>query len=363
MINYLHDAFPQWAEQNVDYVLHEGKQHGLNDQIDFLLQKDYSLVLVPDAGSNDVEECKLLNKNNIPVIILDHHICDFDNPYAFVINNQPSLYSNKDLSGVGVVWQFCRYVDDLLDKNFANQYLDLVALGLTGDMMSLTSIETKHLIMKGFEPENIHNPYIYEMWQKNKFKLGEHITSIDAAFYIVPMINAVQRSGTIEEKELLFKSIIKHNAFEMIPSTKRGHTQGEMERLVDQAVRMSTNVKNRQTREQDKTMEELELLIEDLGLLDHKVILFTLDDKELNRNIAGLIANKIANKYQRPCCILSRTLEIDPGHTSMLQNGTEVFITSATRVLYQGSARGYEATGVINFKTICEAARAEWAQG
>lgn len=229
--------------------------------------------------------------------------------------------------------------------------------------MSLTSIETKHLIMKGFEPENIHNPYIYEMWQKNKFKLGEHITSIDAAFYIVPMINAVQRSGEIEEKELLFKAMLKHEAFEMIPSNKRGHTPGEMERLVDQAVRMSTNVKNRQTREQDKTMEKLELLIEDLGLLNHKVILFTLDDKELNRNIAGLIANKIANKYQRPCCILSKTLEIDPGHTTMLQDGTEVFVTSASRVLYQGSARGYEATGVTNFKTICEAAGAEWCMG
>ena len=177
------------------------------------------------------------------------------------------------------------------------------------------------------------------------------------------MINAVQRSGEIEEKELLFKAMLKHEAFEMIPSNKRGHAPGEMERLVDQAVRMSTNVKNRQTREQDKTMEELELLIEDLGLLDHKVILFTLDDKELNRNIAGLIANKIANKYQRPCCILSKTLEIDPGHTTMLQNGTEVFVTSASRVLYQGSARGYEATGVTNFKTICEAAGAEWCQG
>ena len=201
------------------------------------------------------------------------------------------------------------------------------------------------------------------MWQKNKFKLGEHITSIDAAFYIVPMINAVQRSGEIEEKELLFKAMLKHEAFEMIPSNKRGHSLGEMERLVDQAVRMSTNVKNRQTREQDKTMEELELLIEDLGLLNHKVILFTLDDKELNRNIAGLIANKIANKYQRPCCILSKTLEIDPGHTTMLQDGTKVFVTSASRVLYQGSARGYEATGVTNFKTICEAAGAEWCQG
>ena len=177
------------------------------------------------------------------------------------------------------------------------------------------------------------------------------------------MINAVQRSGEIEEKELLFKAMLKHEAFEMILSNKRGHAPGEIERLVDQAVRMSTNVKNRQTREQDKTMEELELLIEDLSLLDHKVILFTLDDKELNRNIAGLIANKIANKYQRPCCILSKTLEIDPEHTTMLQDGTEVFVTSASRVLYQGSARGYEATGVTNFKTICEAAGAEWCQG
>ena len=207
-------------------------------------------------------------------------------------------------------------------------------------MMSLTSIETKHLIMKGFEPNNIHNPYIYEMWQKNKFKLGEHITSIDAAFYIVPMINAIQRSGTIEEKELLFKSMLKYEAFQMIDSNKRGHKLGEQERLVDQAVRTSTNVKNRQTREQDKMMEELESLMLDLELLNHKVILFTLEDKELNRNIAGLIANKIANKYQRPCCVLAKV------------DNT-----------YQGSARGYEATGVTNFKTICEAAGAEWCQG
>ena len=327
--------------------------------MDYINSHNFDLILIPDAGSNDYEAHAALKKKNIDTIILDHHLADKISDDAIVINNQLSDYPNKELSGVGVVYQFCRYIDEKMQTNFADYYLDLVALGLTGDMMSLTSIETKHLIMKGFEPENIHNPYIYEMWQKNKFKLGEHITSIDAAFYIVPMINAVQRSGELEEKELLFKSMLKHEAFKMILSNKRGHTQGETERLVDQAVRMSTNVKNRQTREQDKTMDELESLMLDLDLLDHKVILFTLDDKELNRNIAGLIANKIANKYQRPCCILSKTLEIDPGHTTMLQNGTEVFITSATRVLYQGSARGYEATGVTNFKTICEAAGAE----
>lgn len=363
LINYLHDLCPSYVETGLKWWVHEGKQHGINDCLDYIYSHNFDLVIVPDAGSNDYEAHAALKSKGIKTIILDHHLADEVSKDAVVINNQLSDYPNKDLSGVGVVYQFCRYIDEKMKTNYADYYLDLVALGLTGDMMSLTSIETKHLIMKGFEPENIHNPYIYEMWQKNKFKLGEHITSIDAAFYIVPMINAVQRSGEIEEKELLFKAMLKHEAFEMIPSNKRGHAPGEMERLVDQAVRMSTNVKNRQTREQDKTMEELELLIEDLGLLDHKVILFTLDDKELNRNIAGLIANKIANKYQRPCCILSKTLEIDPGHTTMLQDGTEVFVTSASRVLYQGSARGYEATGVTNFKTICEAAGAEWCQG
>ena len=308
--------------------------------MDYINSHNFELLLVPDAGSNDYEAHAALKSKGIDIIILDHHLADKISADAIVINNQLCNYPNKELSGVGVVYQFCRYIDEKMKTNYANYYLDLVALGLDADMMSLTSIETKHLITKGFEPENIHNPYIYEMWQKNKFKLGEHITSIDAAFYIVPMINAVQRSGELEEKELLFKSMLKYEAFNMIPSNKRGHKPGEIERLVDQAVRMSTNVKNRQTREQDKGMEYLEGLIEDLGLLDHKVILFTLDAGTLDRNIAGLIANKIANKYQRPCCVLSKVDDT-----------------------YQGSARGYEATGVTNFKTICEAAGAEWCQG
>lgn len=363
LINYLHDLFPSWVENNLKWWVHEGKQHGLNDCMEYINSHNFELILVPDAGSNDYEAHTTLKSKNIDIVILDHHLAEKISEDAIVINNQLSNYSNKDFSGVGIVWQFCRYIDKHHKSNFADYYLDLVALGNTADMMSLTSIETKHVIMRGFEPDNIHNPYIYEMWQKNKFKLGEHITSIDAAFYIVPMINAVQRSGTIEEKELLFKSMLKHEAFQMIPSNKRGHKLGEEERLVDQAVRMSTNVKNRQTRSQDAGMEELEKLIEKNNLLNHKVLLFTLEEKALDRNIAGLIANKLANKYQRPCCILSKTIEIDPEHTAMLQDGTEVFVTSASRILYQGSARGYEITGVTNFKTICEAAGAEWCQG
>ena len=243
LINYLYDLFPAYVETGLKWFVHEDKQHGLEDVMDYINSHDFKLVIVPDAGSNDYEYHRQLKERGIDVIVLDHHLADETSPYAIVVNNQLCEYENKELSGVGVVYQFCRFIDERMKTSFADEYLDLVALGLTGDMMSLTSIETKHLINKGFEPNNIKNPYIYEMWQKNKFKLGEHITSIDAAFYIVPMVNAVQRSGTIEEKELLFKSMLKYEAFEVIPSTKRG-CKGQTERLVEQAVRMSTNVKN-----------------------------------------------------------------------------------------------------------------------
>lgn len=330
LINYLYDLFPNYVETDLKWFVHEDKQHGLEDVMDYINQKDFKLVICPDASSNDYEYHKQLRAKEIDVIVLDHHLADAISEDAIIINNQLCDYKNKELSGVGIVYQFCRFIDEKMKSNFADNYLDLVALGLTGDMMSLTSIETKHLINKGFEPDNIKNPYIYEMWQKNKFKLGDHISSIDAAFYIVPMVNAVQRSGTIEEKELLFKSMLKYEAFAEIPSTKRG-CKGQTERLVDQAVRMSTNVKNRQTRAQDASMEYLENRIQNENMMNRKVLLFTLEPGKVDKNIAGLIANKISAKYQRPSCMLTKVDNV-----------------------YQGSARGYEMSGVTNFKDICD---------
>jgi len=38
LINYLHDLFPTWVETNLDYRVHDGKQHGLNDHIDWIIK-------------------------------------------------------------------------------------------------------------------------------------------------------------------------------------------------------------------------------------------------------------------------------------------------------------------------------------
>ena len=349
LINYLYDLFPAWVQNHLRWFIHDGKQHGLSDCIAALLECNYSLVILPDSSSNDFEYHKELYEDATDVVVLDHHEASHISEHACVINNQLSDYPNKDFSGAGVTWQFCRYIDSLMKTNYADEYVDLVALGNCADMMDTRSIETKHVINKGFKQENLKNPFIYEMANKNHFKLGSgDLTFMGVAFYIAPFVNAMVRSGTQDEKHTLFNSMLKFRAFEKIPSTKRGHKLGEMERVVDQAIRTVTNVKNRQTRAQDTGMELLEGMIESQNLLEHKVLLFLLEPGQIDRNIAGLVANKLMAKYQRPCCVLTKVTEIIstevPGRVAPLMS---------TKVSYQGSARGYDKSGITNFKDIC----------
>lgn len=201
-------------------------------------------------------------------------------------------------------------------------------------MMSLQSFETRRLISKGLDPARIINPFIYGMWQKNKFKLTDTPTAWGFTFYVVPLINAINRSGTFEEKQLIFQSMLECKANKLILSNKRGHKLGEQETVVTQALRTCTNVKNRQTREEKAGIELVESLIEENNMLDHKVLLFLLEPNDIKAEIRGLVANKLMAKYQRPCCILTETIYNN-------------------QIMYQGSARGCDKVGIIDFKGIC----------
>ena len=288
LINYLHEIFPTFVENNIMYLFHEGKSHGIDEFIDSLLNIDFGLLICPDSGSNDLASIEKLHAQNKDVLILDHHEADDLSPYAVTINSQYN-YPNPSLSGAGVVYQFCKYLDKILNVSYADEFLDLVAVGLQSDMMDLRSLETKELIFKGFQKDKITNPLIYGLSRKNEFALHKadyvpsennnlEITPIGCSFFITPLLNAICRSGTFEEKELIFESMLTHKAFEEIPSNKRGHKLGELERKVDQALRTCTNVKNRQTRFEEDAIEKLEKKIQDENLLDHKVLLFLLDE-------------------------------------------------------------------------------------
>lgn len=341
LINYLYKLFPTFVNNKIIYQTNEGKKHGI---ILETIPVDIKLLIVPDAGSNDIEQCQKLKEKGIDVLILDHHICQETNPYACVVNNQMCDYPTKSLCGAGVVYKFCQYIDSLLGTVYSDDILDLVALGLIGDVMDIRDFETKRLVDKGLtRPQN---PFFTAMIEKQAFSLKGELTPIGIAFYIIPFINAVVRMGTNDEKMLVFESLLDFKGREMIPSTKRG-AKGELETRAEQACRLATNLKSHQQKDRDNALEIIETLIEEQHLLEHKVIAIRLDEEHsINRNLTGLVANVIMGKYKHPVLLLNKTID-------------ELGI-----VRWEGSARNVGNTKFEDFRGFMEASSlVEYAQG
>lgn len=329
LLNYLHRIIPSIIDCNFTYGLRDLKLHGIDmDNI----PADTTLVVVPDAGSSELEKCKLLQQKGIEVIILDHHMSDVINTSAIVVNNQLCDYPNKTLSGAGIVYKFCKYLDSILKLDIADDFIDLAMLGIIADVMSLQNYETVQIIRTGIK--NIKNPFIKTMVQKNAYSLGDEVTPDGVAFYIAPYINAVTRIGTLEERILLFESMLEWKADDLIPSTKRG-CSGQTERLVEQAVRTCNNIKNHQKKLKDENTFSIEQTILEQDLLKDKVLIVQIPkNKSIHKGLTGLIANELANKYQRPTFILNEAEE----------NGKKV---------WSGSARNCESSKIQNLRQEC----------
>lgn len=339
-LNYLYKIVPSIVEANIIYDFHPHKAHGIwLDQI----PQETKLVIALDSSSNEYDIHEQLFNKGIDVLIIDHHNADKVSPFACVINNQLCDYPTKSLSGAGMVYKFCKYIDNLLNLDYADNFLDLVSLGLTGDVMSLRDLETSYLTRKGLE--NIQNPFMREMIEKNSYQLGTDITSIGVAFYIVPYINAVARLGTKEEKRILFEAMLDWKALNQIPSTKRG-CKGQMEAIVTQAVRMSNNIKNHQNKIRDENIEIINNQIEEKDLLRNKILIIQSTPEEpINRSISGLIANRLVSEYQRPVIILNE-YNVD------------------NEIVWEGSARGYEKSQLKDLQTFEQKSNLiNWAQG
>ena len=338
LVNYIYKVFPS-AMDLLSIQLHEGKEHGIEEKwLEEIVANEYKLVICPDASSNDYNQHKFLKDNGIDVLVLDHHDAEEVSENAIIINNQLSDYPNKTLSGVGIVYKFCSKIDELMKIKEADTILDLVSLGMIADMMDMRNFETKHLIQKGLT--RIENPFFKALVERQAYSIGETVTPIGVAFYIAPLINATIRVGTQNEKEVMFKAMLNHCAYDMIPSTKRGE-KGKTETIVTQAVRNATNVRNRQKKARDNGFEYVEQIIAANNLDKNKIIVVQVSE-DLDKNLTGLIANQLMAKYQKPVLLVRET---DEG-------------------LLQGSARGYDKSELKDLKSfLLESGFMEYAEG
>lgn len=326
LYNFIKELEPQI---NIKYYFHEGKQHGLND-IDLNVVKKYKFVILPDASSNDYELHKELRDAGIDVLVIDHHHAEKYSEDAVVVNNQLSeRYENKSLSGAGVVWQFIRAVIEKRNLHIDPfRFLDLVALGNVADVMDLRSIETKHIVTRGVK--NLQNPMLKYFTAVEEFSIGKQLSAMACAWYIAPSMNAVSRVGTIDEKRMLFESMLEDRCSELVESEKRGH-KGELVPQYEETVRKIKLIKSKQDKIVEEGLQYIEKLIEKEHLLDNKILTVIIPDGVLPPEVTGLVANKLSPKYQKPTLVL-RELEDR----------------------YAGSGRNFEGSPIKDFRKALE---------
>lgn len=273
----------------------DGKQHGLKGQN---LQQFASLdlLIVVDSLDEDEIQYKELSEAGIDVLILDHHAIKREIPYdkyTILISSQRD-YDNSQLSGAGVVWKFCKYLDEQFLTDYADELVDLAACGLVGDMMDMTVMENRYIVSKGLE--KIYNPAV------KKIVGGFEFNSTAIAFSIAPIVNAANRMG---ENETAMNAFLEDNNKQVLAYVKalkkcKEEQNQEVERLLPNVYEQCEKQK------------------------DQKVITVYIDTQY---GIAGLLGNKLLEKYQKPILVLK-----DFGSK------------------YAGSMR---AVGVDDFRKIC----------
>lgn len=339
LYNYAYRLWPDWTWK---YFLHAGKQHGLADCVNYIIEQGFEFVIAPDSSSNDLSELRQLAEHGIRTLILDHHDCDTESQDAVVINNQMCSYPNKSLSGAGVVYKFCQRLDQLLNYSLADDFLDLAAVGMIADMEPLLDLETHRLIEKGLN--NVQNQFLVAMMEKNEYSLKGHINPQGVSFYVAPTMNAVMRLGTMEEKTILFQALLEKYQSTTVASGKRGAV-GQQVSLVSEAVRQATNVKARQAKVRDSKYKELKTIIDEEQLINNKILVLCQENKDADevKGMNGLIANQLMAAYKHPVLLLQR-IEHEDGSVSYDGSGRNVPHTELT------DFRAFvEETGLVNY--------------
>jgi len=281
------------VEYYIPHRLTEG--YGLSfDGINHAINRGCSLVITVDCGITAVNEILHANKNNVDVIVCDHHKPKEILPEGFALLN-PKIPGNnypfKELAGVGVAFKMLQALYGKLEMPEEDIFedLDLVALGSVVDVVPLVDenrILVKYGIKRITESQKIGFQVMLE-----QIGLRRGLTSYHLGFIIGPRINACGRLRDAKEALELFLTKDKPTA----------------EKLVKD---LSCDNKRRQ--EIEKQMyQEAQDLIKKQGKDKNRVIIVGKED--WHEGVVGIVASRISEKYYRPAIVVSLKKDVAKG--------------------------------------------------
>ena len=321
-------------EASITPYFHEKKVHGLNDLYKQIGETDCDIVLCPDSASSDIDEAKYLYNLNKQVICLDHHDVQEDiytSSPAIIINNQASKrVTDKSLTGVGVVYKFCKLLDSKLAINYADDYLPEVAIGMIADRADLcNSPQSRFYVFKALASmykRECKSTFINMLLNTQSYSMNNKVTLTSVAFYICPLINSLIRLGTMEQKEILFKAMC--NSKDTIERKVRG--KGLVNITVQEYA--SKDCSSLHRKQSKLTEEECVLLYEQISYCQlDKLPMLIVNGDAVDGSMTGLIANKLVSTYKKPVFL-------------MRKKGNSLC----------GSARNFDKFGIVDLKQWCD---------
>ena len=306
LINYFNDNYDN---ANIHPIFPKAKLHGLTANFsnikEYVADRNLDYVVLPDSSSNDIKSVEKLQAvfTGLKFLVIDHHNLDeftISEQPDYIINNQAfnnGSSVNKNLTGAGMVFETLRYLDHKNNVDLATGYLDLLALGQIGDMSDISNLEIRSLMLRGFNA--INNPLINRFIKKNKIKLAPK----SLQFSIIPMINSVTRIGTVEDKNLLFKALIKDDSGDYQIKKRRNVNHHFVYEDVnvdvyDYVINRMEKIKAEQKKGVSKALKTATFFTDE----EDNVNLVKIDNK--GAGITGLIGNNLLGDTGKPSFIL-----------------------------------------------------------
>lgn len=298
---------------DIPWHISQGKTHGTSQELTEKLETyKPDVLIIVDSLDSKLDNYKLYKEMGIQILILDHHDIDpsisYDD-YAVLVSSNRS--KTPFLSGAGVCWKFCKYMDEIANKDYADELVDLAATGIIADMMDVSenSMDNRAIINQGIQ--NVNNPAIRKI-------IGTFAFDSQAVSYsIAPLINACCRYSM---NDLAFETFI----------------EDDLEIIKNNLYRMR-KVKDRQKKDVDSITKDLD---EQLASQKNESVLAGFVESDFG--VHGLIANKITGKYKKPTLILKPVAD------------------NSGNIFYKGSGRTADSS---DFRNLCSETKLAGAFG
>lgn len=285
---------------NVDAAIPDRMKdgYGINEHlIEQALSDRKELLITCDNGIAAINEINFAKEKGMTVVVTDHH----EIPYRYTEQGKEFLRSNADaivnpkqadcpypckgICGAVVAWKLVQVLYERMDipVEEADIFIENAGFATVGDVMDLTG-ENRILVKLGLKAlEHTKNSGMKALIAKNKLS-DKTLSAYHIGFVLGPCINASGRLDTAKRslELLLERDEVKASA------------------LAGELVELNESRKYMTQQETQKALEQ----IEKEGREKDKVLVVYLP--ECHESLAGIIAGRIREAYQRPVFVLTK---------------------------------------------------------